>query len=78
MTSTGADPGLDGLSVVRATARAVWDEMAEEVSVIIQPGDDVAWVALHRWALLPDAESRGGRVRSASSSTHPHPLRRQA
>jgi hypothetical protein len=25
------------------------------------PGDDAAWIALHRWSLLPQAESRSSR-----------------
>lgn len=42
----------DGLSVVRAVARAVWDADGPEGSVIIEAGDDTARDALGRWSLL--------------------------
>ncbi|MGI9125645.1 MAG: HAD-IIA family hydrolase [Mycobacterium sp.] len=47
--STGADPGHDGLSVVRAVADALW-EIGRPVPV--QAGDDAASTALQRWSLL--------------------------
>lgn len=47
--STGADPGSDGLSVVRAVADAVW-QVGRPVPV--QAGDDTARAALERWSLL--------------------------
>ena len=47
--STGRDPGADGLSVVRATARAVWDA---DGSRRVIAGDEPARAALQRWALL--------------------------
>lgn len=51
VTATGADPG-DDLSVVRATARAVWDADAAGRRVTVVAGDDTARAALDRWALL--------------------------
>ena len=51
VTATGADPG-DDLSVVRATARAVWDADAAGGRVAVLAGDDTARAALDRWALL--------------------------
>jgi HAD superfamily hydrolase (TIGR01450 family) len=65
ITSTGADPAADGLSVVRAVAHALWDNSFQgDAPTTVQPGDDVAWAALHRWALLPEVDSSGG-LRSA-------------
>lgn len=65
VTSTGADPGADGLSVVRATAHALW---CNGVRVDIRPGDDAASVALHRWSLLPERPwLRRARARSTSA-----------
>ena len=52
VTSTGADPGDDGLSVVRATARAVWDAGRGTDPMIVRAGDDAARTALERWAVL--------------------------
>ena len=49
ITATGQDPGADGLSVVRATARAVWDAGTPRT---VQAGDDTARAALQRWSLL--------------------------
>lgn len=46
--STGADAG-DPLSIVRATAHAVW---AGGNSVAVAAGDDTARAALQRWSLL--------------------------
>jgi len=54
VTATGADPGDDGLSVVRAAARAIWDVAGSGVSPVIRAGDDTARAALDRWALLTD------------------------
>lgn len=64
VTSTGVDPGADGLSVIRAIAHAVWHSAESDATIC--PGDDAAWVALHRWALLPEAQSDSARRRSAS------------
>jgi HAD superfamily hydrolase (TIGR01450 family) len=50
--ATGADPGDDGLSVVRATARAVWDAGRSGGPPDVWAGDDTARAALDRWALL--------------------------
>ena len=50
VSANGADPGQDGLSVVRATARAVWDIGTSDVTVVA--GDDTARAALQRWSLL--------------------------
>jgi hypothetical protein len=52
VTSTGCDPGDDGLSVVRAAARAVWDSGVCEIVA----GDDLARAALQRWSLLGDRD----------------------
>lgn len=52
VTSTGRDPGADGLSIVRATARAVWDEAGDGGPMPVRAGDDPARAALQRWALL--------------------------
>ena len=52
VTATGADPGADALSVVRATARAVWDADCSGGPPAITAGDDTARAALDRWALL--------------------------
>lgn len=49
VTSTGADPVDDGLSVVRALAHAVW---AAERQVQVQAADEQARAALQRWSLL--------------------------
>jgi len=49
VTATGYDPGDDGLSVVRATARAVWDAAGPRR---VRAGDDTARAALQRWSLL--------------------------
>lgn len=53
VTATGQDPGADGLSVVRATARAVWDSGSD---LRVQAGDPTARAALQRWALLSDTD----------------------
>ncbi len=53
VVATGADPGPDGLSVLRATARAVWDADAA-TPLEVRAGDDAARVALQRWSLLSD------------------------
>jgi glycerol 3-phosphatase-2 len=49
--ATGADPG-DPLSVVRATAHAVWQAERDGHAVALTSGDDTARAALDRWALL--------------------------
>lgn len=46
--STGIEPA-DDLSIVRATAHAVWSVAA---GLMIEAGDDTARSALHRWSLL--------------------------
>lgn len=50
--ATGADPGADGLSVVRATARAVWDAGLSDGQFAVRADDDTAAEALRRWSLL--------------------------
>lgn len=55
VTASGSDPGADPLSVVRATARAVWDSGRTGPAVAIHAGDDTARAALQRWALLGPA-----------------------
>jgi HAD superfamily hydrolase (TIGR01450 family) len=52
VSATGADPGADGLSVVRAVARAVWDSGTQTVI----GGDDTADAALQRWGLVGGAD----------------------
>lgn len=49
--STGADPG-DPLSVVRATAHAVWNADRGSEPLVITGADEAARAALHHWALL--------------------------
>ena len=49
--ATGEDPGADGLSVVRATARAVWDA-THDGPITVLAGDDAARAALERWSVL--------------------------
>lgn len=56
VTATGRDPGVDGLSIVRATARAVWDRAADGRQMAVRAGDDAARVALQRWALLSEPD----------------------
>jgi glycerol-1-phosphatase len=73
ITSTGVDPGADGLSVVRVVAHTLWNNRFQNGTAVIRPGDDAAWVALHRWSLLPEVASESGRVRSASASASTQP-----
>jgi hypothetical protein len=49
--STGRDPG-DSLSVVRATASAVWNAPLDGRRLVLMPGDDTARQAMERWSLL--------------------------
>ena len=49
--STGRDPG-DPLSVVRATASAVWNANLDGRPVTLLAGDDTARQAMQRWSLL--------------------------
>lgn len=50
--ATGEDPGPDGLSVVRATARAVWALAdAGHPGATVLAGDDTARAALERWSI---------------------------
>jgi HAD superfamily hydrolase (TIGR01450 family) len=49
--STGRDPA-DPLSVVRATASAVWNAHLDGRSVVLMAGDDTARQAMDRWSLL--------------------------
>ena len=55
VVATGADPGPDGLSVLRATARAVWDADSA-VPMTVLAGDDTARAALQRWSLLANPD----------------------
>jgi glycerol-1-phosphatase len=57
--ATGADPGADGLSVVRATARAIWDAAPDGGKYSVRAGDDIAAAALQRWSLLTGATTTG-------------------
>ncbi len=52
VSTAGTDDGADGLSVVRATARAVWDAADGERQLAVRAGDDAARAALQRWSLL--------------------------
>ncbi|PND58580.1 HAD family hydrolase [Mycobacterium sp. ENV421] len=52
VTTADADHSGDGLSVVRATARAVWDAADGERRLAVRAGDDAARAALQRWSLL--------------------------
>lgn len=54
-TATGQDAGADGLSVVRAVARAIWDAPAAGAPLKVQAGDDIARAELQRWSLLGDS-----------------------
>lgn len=56
VNATGADPGEDGLSVLRATARAVWDAGVPGDALSIVAGDEQARAALQRWSLLSPAD----------------------
>ncbi|MDT7766019.1 MAG: glycerol-phosphatase [Mycobacterium sp.] len=49
--STGRDPG-DPLSVVRATASAVWNAHLDGRRVTLIAGDDIARQAMDRWSML--------------------------
>jgi HAD superfamily hydrolase (TIGR01450 family) len=49
--ATGRDPG-DPLSVVRATASAVWNAQLDGRRVVLMAGDDTARQAMDRWSLL--------------------------
>ena len=52
VSATGADPGPDGLSVVRAVARAVWTATDDGVSGgEVRAGDPTAREALERWSI---------------------------
>ena len=57
VSATGEDPGSDGLSVVRATARAVWDAGRDGASVRVVAGDDTAKAALALWSLVDDGDA---------------------
>jgi HAD superfamily hydrolase (TIGR01450 family) len=52
VTAAGMDESRDGLSVVRATARAVWDAGDNGGRLTVRAGDDAARAALQRWSLL--------------------------
>ena len=56
VTATGQQPDADGLSIVRAVARVLWDADGGEQRRVVQAGDDTARSALQRWSLLPDAD----------------------
>src|SRR5215208_6309077 len=49
--STGRDPG-DPLSVVRATASALWNAQLDGRRVVLMAGDDTARQAMDLWSLL--------------------------
>lgn len=56
VTAGGSEPGPDpdGLSVVRATARAVWDGVDAGRRAVVRAGDATARAALDRWSLLSE------------------------
>lgn len=56
VTASGPDIGADGLSVVRAVARAIWDAPVEGGPYDVRPGDEVAQAELRRWSLLGAAD----------------------
>ncbi|CAN5872736.1 HAD-IIA family hydrolase [soil metagenome] len=56
VSATGADAGADGLSVVRAVARAIWDAGRDGVQFVVRAGDDTAAAALQRWSLLTPSD----------------------
>ncbi|UXA04396.1 HAD-IIA family hydrolase [Mycobacterium sp. SMC-2] len=51
VSGAGPDDG-DGLSIVRAVARAVWDARFDGRPISIEAGDDRARAALRRWSLV--------------------------
>jgi glycerol 3-phosphatase-2 len=56
VSATGEDAGEDGLSVVRATASALWGADLEGGSIVVAAGDDTAKAALQRWSLLAEPD----------------------
>ena len=56
VTATGRQPDADGLSIVRAVARALWDADGGAQQRVVQAGDDTARSALQRWSLLTDLD----------------------
>jgi hypothetical protein len=56
VTSTGQDADADGLSIVRAVARALWDAGTDDGGLAVRAGDDTARRALERWSLLADPD----------------------
>ena len=56
VTTAADDESGDGLSVVRATARAVWDAADGGRRFAVRAGDDTARAALQRWSLLTGAD----------------------
>ena len=55
VSSTGADPA-DDLSVVRATASAVWNARRDGRPFALTAADDTARRALERWSLLTPSD----------------------
>lgn len=56
VTASGQDAGADGLSVVRAVARAIWDAPPSGTRLPLVAGNDVAHAELQRWSLLGDID----------------------
>jgi glycerol 3-phosphatase-2 len=56
VTSTGHDPGGDGLSVIRAMADAVWKADVAPGSPTVSAADAAAHDALVRWSLLTPSD----------------------
>lgn len=51
VSATGADPGDDGLSVIRASAQAMWQVPAGARRLPVLAGDDRARMALQSWSV---------------------------
>lgn len=56
VSATGSESEADGLSIVRAVARAIWDTGRDDVEFTVRAGDDTAAAALQRWSLLAPAD----------------------
>jgi glycerol-1-phosphatase len=61
VTATGADPGEDDLSVVRAAASALWNADVSGHPTIVA-ADDAARDALERWSVLGPKNGHAGRA----------------
>lgn len=57
----------DGLAVVRAVARAVWDTDAGRWPPAVRSGDDTAHAALQRWSLITSTDPTSGPTTSSTA-----------